>query len=46
MKHVENAVDKTAIFQVIDVSCLENNVSEAGCMVFESKLVQENDPFA
>jgi hypothetical protein len=34
------------IFQVADVSCLENNVSEAGHPVFESKLVQENDPFS
>jgi hypothetical protein len=34
------------IFQVADVSCLENIVSDAGRPVFESKFVQENDPFA
>jgi hypothetical protein len=34
------------IFQVADVSYLKNMVSKAGRPVFESKLVQENDPFA
>jgi hypothetical protein len=40
MKHIENAVDKT-FFQVADVSCLENIVSEAGRPVFEpSNMIQ------